>query len=179
MTEPINLSEIIKEGQRIKEDTQQSRTRFAQSQRESWRQLVGERLDEMLANCQSAMNCLEDLNGTVRAVALEILLEVWKTQTSSEFRQQCEKMALADSDIEARSMAVIALGSCYSSTNDVAIGTLLAKLITDESLALPIRESAYHSLFTLSGRTEAWVDLNMYGYKFPVDVDWNFVNRYL
>lgn len=178
MIESNDLRDIIEEGKRIKKQWQESRARFESKQREIRRQLAGERVDQMVKSYQDAIKCLEDTSGIIRMVALEILLGVWRTHTTSEFRQKCEQMAIEDSDPQVRSMAVIALGSVYENTNDPVVGKLLASLIKEHSLPSGIRESAYHSLYSLCGQSAAWIELNLNGFRFPNDVDWEFVNSY-
>lgn len=143
-----------------------------------WRSLAGAAVDLMLEDREQALRRLTDSDPKIRYVALSLLVSHWNSAKDQEFAQQCEKMAIDDTDNTVRSVALRILGQCYKNTDDARIGKLLAQVVRDELQTAECRAGAYLALFRLRGLFADWPGRNTIPptvFRFPEHVDWAFV----
>ena len=63
-----------------------------------WRELAGERAQEMLADRAAAMEGMGDPEAGVRMAAMGILSRHWNSKRDMDFAEACERLAVEDAD---------------------------------------------------------------------------------
>jgi len=157
--------------------------RFRARRLAQWESLVGPLLGEMLRSREEAYRRLSNAEDNVRIVAMEVISVHWGSQPGDDFSRLCERLALNDPSTNVRIVAISALGSCYSDTDDVRIGRLLARVVRDSAAPVGCRRIAYQQLFFIRGRPFATWPTGRVGalsaLRVPEDVDWPFVDSFL
>jgi HEAT repeats len=147
--------------------------------RDEWRALIGNSLDEMLRSRGVTEGYLGNQNPDVRYVAFSVMIGDWKPNPQTV--TTCTKAASQDPDTRVRKAAIHIVAIYYSGTNDRTIGSLLARIVRDETETFEVRFAAYDGLFAVRGTpTISRPLLNMLPdtFRIPEDVDWEFVNRF-
>ncbi len=140
-----------------------------------WRELAGERAQEMLADRAAAMEGMGDPEAGVRMAAMGILSRHWNSKRDMDFAEACERLAVEDADPRVRFAAILCLGDSYEGQDHVRISALLARVVRDESETERIRAGAAYVALLRVRRPAALIDL-----KPPMpalkDVDWDLVD---
>ncbi len=168
------FDELIAEAKRALKRNDEFKVRHAAAKRQLWEKLAGPLFDELLASRESAERHLGDANPNKRLAALMVLLDHWKP--NAQLAQTCENLAFADNDSQVRGVALSGLGKCYAYTQDARVLRLLAGIVCDERQSKSFRNSAYIALFHVADVDAR--SLPEPGYRFPDDVDWDFVARF-
>jgi hypothetical protein len=134
---------------------------------------LGSNFDLMRQSKELTLRFLQDPNPLVRRAAIYIADAHWKL--TAEIAQQCEQSALTEADIDARAMAIGALGSCYARMKDARVGHVLACIILDANEPIQIRTRAYSSLLRVHGNL---LDEGRSPVDRPEEIDWPFVEQY-
>jgi len=141
----------------------------------TWRLLLGDQLEQMLASEAKTKDHLRDPSWQMRLAAISILREYFAER--EELAPVVEKMAFEDPHPQVRATALSSLASCFRGTGDPRIGRLLAEIVTNESMDKTFREAAYQGLFELTGRSG--LNRPIPGtYRFPEDVEHALVERF-
>jgi hypothetical protein len=147
--------------------------------RELFSRSLGEKLNSMLRDLQYSIAALDDANPKMRVAALMLIHENWRS--AKLIAERCREMLMHDADAEVRGTAATVLGAAFTKTDDVAIGSLLARIVSDESQPKSVRQCAYGSLFRLRGiRGSTWPGTSRLKERarFPENVDWAFVESF-
>ena len=143
-----------------------------------WEQSAGCHAARMRESRAIAESYLSHRERELRCTALSILCKYWKPDKS--FEEACERLVFHDPDVEVRSLALACLACCYSGSDDHRIGRLAARLVLDESAPHGLRRAAHLALFTIRGMpTKALLNACSSRFRFPEDVDWEFVDTFL
>jgi hypothetical protein len=111
-----------------------------------------------------------------RYAALSLIYIKWGF--TQEIADMCEDMALLDPDAYVRGLAASKLATYYMKTGNMRIGNLLAQIVYNEKEESTVRESAYRDLFWLPEELPSKRPA-VFGFRFPADVDWAFVDCFV
>jgi len=171
-----DLNNLLPEFERLEEDFRDLVDTF-DSQTAKWRVEKGKaRLSLLLNSQEETMRCLHDADPDIRELALHLALEHWKI--ADRIAKHCEEMCLTDPSPNVRVFAVSALGTCFRGQKSHRIAAICAAKVSDLTLSLEERQSAYLSLVRVMDDDE---DLSIAPIlmDFPAAIDWNLVNRAL
>jgi hypothetical protein len=97
------------------------------------------------------------------------------------FRDAVDKLiwdAQHGDNYSVRASAISKLSIEFLKSDDRVVGGIIAAFVRDESISSDLRLFAYLCLLDLSTRRcDEYPDMKTF--RFPDDVDWDFVNRYL
>lgn len=165
---PSQSHMLIKKASDSSKDWQDSR----------WQKGAGPLLANMRESQIVAESYVDDPSPQLRSTAIEIILFYWKAPGA--IVKRCEELACNDPDMDVREAAFACISDIYKNSNDKRIGKLFASLVSDESLPIKLRRSAYLNLTTITGwPREKRINIVRPGFKFPEDVDWSFVQSYM
>lgn len=174
-SDAIPLEDLVAQAKAALADNESTYSRFQQTRRQHWEDLIGPGVDELLENRALAMQYLNNPEPKHRIAALDILASHWKPDEL--LSAKCEEMALHDTDNQVRAVALTTLACCYQSSNNVRIGRMMADIVCDAAASDNVRIAAYRSLFRISGLpVDRWPDPMRF--QFPGDVDWEFVKSF-
>jgi hypothetical protein len=111
-----------------------------------------------------------------RFAALELINLKWGP--TPEVAEVCEYFIASDPDMHVRALAAITLADFYVGSGNIRIGDLLARIVYDDNEDPQVRQSAYWSLYYLQEEFD-WDMPSILDFRFPDDVDWNFVGGFL
>lgn len=155
--------------------------KFRVAERTRWRQLVDPLvLDGMLNSREAAEQGLSDRDPAVRLVAISVLGSQWNCDAL--FAEKCEGMAISDPDDDVRATALNYLALFHGETANHRITKFYAAVVRDTSESTKVRTVAYQCLFTLRGvppRFRPTIKILQRQFRFPEDVDWEFVDGIL
>lgn len=145
---------------------------------ETMKKLAGDQLETMLQSRDAAESFLQSVDPKMRRAALFVVMHYWKPTT--EFGELCEHFILHDPDTTVRVAALGNVSAIYVGTDDQRIGRLFAQLTYDEAQPIELRSHAYRMLYQvrgmpLSSKEKAWSP----EFRFPDEVDWQFVDSFL
>ena len=135
----------------------------------------------MLGSRRCAETYLKSADAVLRYWALIALAFHWGPD---EFvKQEFELISLTDPAPAVRKCALSCFYILYHATDRIHVGRVAATLTYDNSLPRELRLYAYRSLVELykHRRITVWYPREAYSvdFRFPEDVDWNFVDRFL
>ncbi len=140
-------------------------------------QLAGPHLSEMLTGRTATELYLNHPDSNLRRAAVLVLYTHWKS--TSDLRSICKRLIREDCDTNVRTQAQDVLAGAYAGTDDAEIGQLLARVVSDESQPVDLRQHAYASLSVVRGMpARRWLDVVSREFRFPEDVDWSFVDSF-
>jgi hypothetical protein len=128
----------------------------------------------MMENYERTKDNLTHVDPRARLGALFLLRDYWGAPPG--FPELCEQFAFADEDLQVQSGGLSSICGCYYGTHDVRMGKLLAGIVRDDKRPMMIRRIAYLGLFALRGIKNR---PNIYGFMFPQEIDWQFVNSFM
>lgn len=154
------------------------RERLTNGMRITFERLAGEYASEMLKSESASQSFLAHPNPDVRQAALFALKNHWKS--TERLTECCERMVFDDNDVKVRSLALATLAGCYINSNDRKVGEFAARIALDQNQPEALRFTAYRVL-SMIRQTPITDSLILYSdeFRFPEDVDWNFVNSFL
>ena len=114
-----------------------------------WSALPSGLLAQLLQSRNAAERCVEHADADVRGVAIEVLSRFWGAAAEEAFRSELEKIAFTDPDFAVRSAAIRELAEAYLGSDNVRIGTMLARAVHDGTLPHEFRWAAYCGLHRL------------------------------
>lgn len=171
------LPEHIAEARAIHSEAREIVRQVEQTHRENWRRRTGPIVESMLASRSSTEQMLANADGQIRAVAMEILVDIWQAN-DSDFIAHCRNRALTDPDLRVRAIALTCLGRCLEGTGNGEFGRFFAVLVSDPSASVECRVAAYFGLLYLTGQFAEKPEL-IISFRFPDDVDWRLVESFL
>ena len=121
-----------------------------------------------------AMEHLRHPKAKYRFAALDLI--DWKWGVTQEVADICEELVVSDPDVSVRGLAAVRLGGYYSRSGNLRVGDLLARIVCKESENPQVRQSAYRALYWLP---EEFIWLPPLDFRFPNDVDWEFVDSFV
>jgi hypothetical protein len=130
----------------------------------------------LIEDRDAAARSLDDPDPRLRRCALYLLMSHWRSP--EEFVGRCEELAVSDPDEGVRQTAIIKLARHYYGTSDRRVGALLARLVRSEREPPSVRLDAYRGLVVLRGADRNGAK-NLLDLRFPEDVDWKSVDRFL
>jgi hypothetical protein len=144
---------------------------------ESLEKYAGKLVVRKIAQSESiAYDHLKHARPKYRFAAL-LLIDI-KWGLTQEIADICEDMALSDPDAYVRGLAASNLATYYMKTGNMRIGNLLAQIVYNEKEDATVRESAYRNLFWLPEELPSKRPA-VFGFRFPADVDWAFVDCFV
>lgn len=145
--------------------------------------LAGDSWDRISGSRGDAIGRLGDQNWQVRAAAVHVLAVKWRTDADCELEQTFERLAANDPSSYVRAAALVAIAKCYSRSDDLRVGKLLARVVLNAGEAFDVRFAAYTSLFGVRGLPLApWPGLLERPPalpRIPQDIDLPFVESFL
>jgi tetratricopeptide (TPR) repeat protein len=148
-----------------------------------WSALPSGLLAQLLQSRNAAERCVEHADADVRGVAIEVLSRFWGAAAEEAFRSELEKIAFTDPDFAVRSAAIRELAEAYLGSDNVRIGTMLARAVHDGTLPHEFRWAAYCGLHRLRRmRAPLWPGFFARPQSMPriqEDVEWAFVSSFL
>jgi hypothetical protein len=144
---------------------------------EKWMKLCGSDYQSMLESRVATEAFLVHPDPKRRCAAIDVLCYHWDRDEA--FTLQCIALATKDPDTEARSLALILLGSSHRGSNDQRVVKALVSTVRDENAPVRCRKSAYAALWFLRGvPAPGPPDVFDATFIFPDNVDWTFVNTF-
>jgi hypothetical protein len=180
MTDGDNMRRLVAQTRAAIVDCKRRIGEFRRTQREFWRNLAGDQLDEMLRSRAYAVQLLNSPHVQARLGALVVLSEHWKD--NADLASEFMRVARCDPDEEVRAVALQCVGQCHQGTDDRDVGLLLARIVTNNREPARVRAGAYCALYTLRDLPHRWPGFYAEPpcpFRFPEDVDWSFVNSFL
>jgi hypothetical protein len=154
--------------------------RFRGRQREQWRGLVGDLLEEMLVSRAATEAFFADPDPNVRLGAMIIVALYWMPDPVKE--DVYRHAALNDVDTRVRNAAWACLVHLYRGTADSKLSTELAGLVMDESNPVRFRTDSYVALAHVQGTKitdEAMRSILRATEQLPPELDLDWVKRFL
>lgn len=140
-------------------------------------ELAGPSTSELFQSIDAAAAFLDHDTANHRIAAIHSLVFYWDMSSESDIAKRIRSMVIRDTEPNVRRAALIGCGTLYAGTDDVEIGELLARLVLDESSDSETRTEAYDSLRRLQHKR---LPLRLQvAFRFPDDVDWAYVHRFL
>ncbi len=143
---------------------------------EEFQKLAGPQLETMLLSREMTETFIKDLDVNLKCSAIWLLIHHWGP--CKESATICEELAVRDALDSVRAIAISGLGKIYWDTQDLTTGKLLAGIVDNPSETIPNRQQAYFSLLGVWKPSFIVNMLNIVGFRFPEDVDWEFVSSF-
>ena len=172
-----NIEDVAKSLESLKSDCSRLKAALQPSFENYLRDLAGAKYEQMLRDPSYAAQCLTSDMTDVRIAALDILILRYKLY--DEHRHDVEAIVIGNDDPKLRLAALNFLPLvCRASEHVSRIAPSLAGVIRDESELLEIRSQAYTILKRITGSSiEERLDYRQG--RFPEDVNWDIVDRYI
>ena len=147
-----------------------------QMEYEHFRGVIGSVLDEYLDSPHAALYGLNDPNPLFRQAAAYVLET--KFENNDEVVSAFTDIIKTESDevVMVRAMGYIA--SYYRNSNNVECSRSFAKIVCAEHKSLEIRRFAYWCLILVVRGVHTWKE-SLPNLRFPQDVNWKLVKRFL
>ncbi len=173
------LDQIEKIYSKITVDYQQIFSNAKKQIEKNLEDLAGSNLEIMKGSIIETEKNLNHINPKLRCAAIIILCDYFFA--CQERLSTLETILREDADENVRLTVLDCISRCYMKRKNNKITKLLATIVYDDSESLNFRIPVYNSLFLITGMPVEKYPLFLLSkglFRFPEDVDWEFVKRF-